>query len=137
MIDQAEERLLLTSGMTVERPCKDALRTHEERQIGVHSTPPWSAVKATPTGGELVEPNRSGEIPFCHQRAKRAADRIARIEALRAVGHIGFVRGKIIEAAPRCGIPEIGDRWNIRHIAATNVFQFLKPRHRYIGPIPM
>src|ERR1019366_3303186 len=135
VIDEAKQCLFLTTKMAVVCPRKKSLRPYQQSQIAIHATAAWSSIVSTTTSGKFIEPNRCRQISSDRQCAKGSPNRIARIEAFGTVGHVGLVGGEIIEPSPRCRIPEVRDRWEVRRIASTNRIEFLKPRHRHIGPI--
>ena len=107
MVEESEEGLLLASEVSVEGPCKNALRSHHEPQVGVHAATARCAIPASSARSELVEPDRSREISLRHQCLKCATYRFARIEAFRSERHVGLIGAQIIEAPPGRGIPEI------------------------------
>jgi len=100
VVDQPEERLLLSAWMTIESPCEESLGPHHKAEVCVNAAPARRSVITSTAGGELVEPDGGGQISFCHQRAERTTDRVAWIKAFSAEGDIGFVCAEIIEAPP-------------------------------------
>src|ERR1035441_10391187 len=100
VIDQAKERLLLSTQMTVEGPCENSLRADHEREMRIHPASARRSIVASAAGSKLIEPDGCRQISFDRHGAKDAADRITRIEAFGPKGHIRFISTEIVEASP-------------------------------------
>ena len=70
MIHEPEERLFLAALMAVEGPGENPLSAHHESKVCIHAASARCSVKSAAAGGELVEPYRSRQCSFGHQRAK-------------------------------------------------------------------
>src|SRR5579883_2363998 len=110
MVQQPEERLFLTPEVAVEGPGQKALRAHHQAKVGIHPASSWGAVKSAAAGRELIEPDRSGQGSLHHERAKRPADGICRVEPLRPIGDIRLVTAEVVKSPAFRVWPEVGNR---------------------------
>src|ERR1019366_4936887 len=88
VVNEPEERLLLSSKVTIECPCEDALRAHHEAEIRVHPASARRSIEASAAGSEFVEPNGCGQVAFRHQRTQSTTDWVPWIKAFGTERHV-------------------------------------------------
>jgi hypothetical protein len=108
--------------------------TWQQAEVRPHARAAARAVVAGAAGGELVEPDRRRHAGAHHGGLKRRPERLARVEAHRAVAHVIAVGGEHVKALAPGAVPEVGDGGLVGREAAAHGVQVAQHGDGGVGP---